>query len=212
MKIFDQYSTQELFVPPSGHISAVFARTERERESWYAPAGLSRGRLLTALDVEESPSRGDRDALYGLNNAVNPIVKFPQDGIVVWGQRTLQRADTALDRINVRMLLIHIRKVLVPLLRQFLFEQNDRYLWEQVKGTVSPVLSDIAGRRGLTGFSVICDETNNTPETIDRNELHVTVLLKPTRVVEFIQLDLAILRTDAIFSSEAVLRAAGVTG
>ena len=212
LKIFDQFSSQELFVPPSGHITAVFARTERERESWFAPAGLNRGRLLTALDVEYSPTRGERDLLYGLNNAVNPITKFPQEGIVVWGQRTLQRADTALDRINVRMLLIHLKKVLIPLLRTFLFEQNDEFLWAQVRGAINPVLGDIAGRRGLTAFRTICDETNNTPATIDRNELHVSVLIKPTRVVEFIQLDLAILRSDNLFSSEAVLRAAGVTG
>lgn len=211
-KIFDQFSAQELYVPPSGHVTQVFARTERERESWYAPAGLNRGRLLTALDVEYVPSRGDRDLLYGYNNAVNPIAKFPQDGIVVWGQRTLQRQDSALDRVNVRMLLIHLKKVLIPLLRQFLFEQNDTTLWNQVVNSVNPTLADIAGRRGLTAYRTICDETNNTPLTIDRNELHVTVLIKPTRVVEFIQLDLAILRSDQLFSSEAVLRAAGVTG
>lgn len=212
VKIFDQVSSQELFVPPSGHVAQVFARTERERESWWAPAGLNRGRLLTALDVEYVPSRGDRDLLYGYNNAVNPIAKFPQDGIVIWGQRTLQRKDSALDRVNVRMLLIHIKKVMIPLLRYFLFEQNDQYLWGAVVNSTEPVLADIAGRRGLTAFKVICDETNNTPATVDRNELHVTILVKPTRVAEFIQLDLAILRSDQLFSSEAVLRAAGVTG
>lgn len=212
LKIFDQFTQQEIYVPPSGHVTAVFARTERERESWFAPAGLNRGRLLTALDVEYSPTKGERDLLYGLNNAVNPITKFPQEGIVIWGQRTLQRADTALDRVNVRMLLIHLKKVLIPLLRNFLFEQNDEFLWAQVRGSINPVLSDIAGRRGLTAFKTICDETNNTPATIDRNELHVTILVKPTKVVEFIQLDLAILRSDQLFSSEAVLRAAGVTG
>ena len=212
VKLFDQVSAQEIFVPPSGHAAQVFARTERERESWYAPAGLNRGRLLTALDVEYVPSRGDRDLLYGYNNAVNPITKFPQDGIVIWGQRTLQRQDTALDRINVRMLLIHVKKVLIPLLRFYLFEQNDKFLWGAVVNAVDPVLADIAGRRGLTAYKVICDESNNTPATIDRNELHVTVMVRPTRVAEFIQLDLAILRSDQLFSSEAVLRAAGVVG
>jgi hypothetical protein len=211
VKIFDQFSAQEVFIPPSGHVTAVFARTEREAESWFAPAGLNRGRLLTALDAEyEGLSRGERDLLYGFNNAINPIAKFPQEGLVVWGQRTLQRKDSALDRVNVRMLLIHIKKVLIPLLRNFLFEQNDEFLWAQVRSAIRPVLSDIAARRGLTGFKVVVDASNNTPARVDRNELHVSVFVKPTKVAEFIQLDLAILRSDQLFSSEAVLAAAGI--
>lgn len=210
LRVFDQFSADELWIPPSGHISAVFSRTAREAEQWFAPAGLRRGRLLTALDVEYSPTQGERDLLYGSGNAVNPIVKFPQDGITVWGQRTLQRTQSALDRVNVRMLLIYIKKNLVRLLRNFIFEPNDRILWRQVKATIDPFLADIQARRGLTAFNVIVDETNNTPERVDRNELWVSVFLKPTRAVEFIVLNLVVLRTGASFSAEEVLAAGGI--
>lgn len=210
VRIYDQFSGQEIWVPPSGHVAAVYSRTARNAEQWFAPAGLRRGRLLTALDVEYSPTQGERDALYGSGNAVNPIVKFPQDGITVWGQRTLQRNASALDRVNVRMLLLYIKKNLVSLLRSYIFEPNDKALWRQVKSAVNPVLADIQARRGLTAFNVVCDETNNTAERIDRNELWVSVFLKPTRTVEFIALNLVVLRTGASFSAEEVLAAGGV--
>lgn len=210
IRVFDQFSAQEIWVPPSGHISAVFSRTARDAEQWFAPAGLKRGRLLTALDVEYSPTQGERDLLYGSGNAVNPIVKFPQDGIVVWGQRTLQRTASALDRVSVRMLMISIKKTLTRTLRDFIFEPNDKILWKQVMATVEPFLADIQARRGLQAFKVICDETNNTPERIDRNELWVSVFLKPTRTVEFVVLNLVVLRTGASFSAEEVLAAGGV--
>lgn len=210
LRVFDQFSADEIWIPPSGHVTAVFSRTAREAEQWFAPAGLRRGRLLTALDVEYSPTQGERDLLYGSGNAVNPIVKFPQDGITIWGQRTLQRTQSALDRVNVRMLLIFIKKNLIQLLRNFIFEPNDRILWRQVSATIEPFLADIQARRGLTAFRVIVDETNNTPERIDRNELWVSVFLKPTRTVEFIVLNLVVLRTGASFSAEEVLAAGGV--
>jgi phage tail sheath protein FI len=212
IKIFNQFDSTELFVPPSGFVASVFSRTARVREQWFAPAGLQRGHLLTALDVEFNATQGERDLMYGLGNAVNPIVNFPQDGITVFGQRTLQRAQTALDRVNVRMLLIFLKKNLVRLLRFFLFEPIDRLLFAEVRASITPFLQDVMARRGLTAFKVICDATNNTPETIDRNELHVSVLLKPTKAAEFIVLNLVILRTDASFSAEEVLQAAGVVG
>lgn len=210
LKVYDQFAATEIYVPPCGHIASVFARTARETETWFAPAGLNRGKLLSALDVEYNPTQGERDLLYGFNNAVNPIANFYQDGITVWGQRTLQRNDTALDRVNVRMLLIAIKKTLTAALRQFVFEPNDRFLWAQVKSVVGSFLGDIASRRGLTAYKVIVDETNNTPERIDRNELWVSVLLKPTRTAEFVQLNLGVLRSDASFSADEVLAAAGV--
>lgn len=210
LRVFDQFSSDEIWIPPSGHAAAVFSRTAREGEQWFAPAGLKRGRLLTALDVEYSPTQGERDLLYGSNNAVNPIVKFPQDGIVIWGQRTLQRTQSATDRINNRMLLIFIKKNLVQLLRNFIFEPNDSILWRQVSATIEPFLADIQARRGLTAYRVVVDETNNTPERIDRNELWVSVFLKPTRTVEFVVLNLVMLRTGGSFSAEEVLAAGGI--
>lgn len=211
-KIFDQFNSQEVWIPPSGPVSAVFSRTSRVAEQWIAPAGLVRGRLLTSLDVEFNPSSGERDLMYGSGNAVNPIVSFPQDGIVVWGQRTLQRAQTALDRVNVRMLLIFLKKNLSRLLRNFLFEPNDDILRSQVTATIEPFMADVQARRGMTGFKVVCDETNNTPERIDRNELWVSVFVKPTRAAEFAVLNLVVLRTGASFSSSEVLAAGGIVG
>lgn len=210
LKIFNQFDGSEIFVPPSGFVAGVFSRTAREREQWFAPAGLNRGHLLTALDVEYSASQGERDLLYGSGNAVNPIVKFPQDGITVWGQRTLQRKQSALDRVNVRMLLIFLKKNLTRLLRFFLFEPIDKLLFAEVRSALVPFLEDVMARRGLQAFKVICDETNNTPERIDRNELHVSVLIKPTKAAEFVVLNLVIMRTDQSFSADEVLSAAGV--
>jgi hypothetical protein len=210
LRIYDQFSRDEIWVPPSGHIAAVFSRTARDAEQWFAPAGLRRGRLLTALDVEYSPSEGERDVLYGSGNAVNPIVKFPQDGITVWGQRTLQRTDSALDRVSVRMMMTYVKKNLVQLLRNFIFEPNDRVLWRQVSATIEPFLADVQTRRGLDAFRVVVDETNNTPERIDRNELWVSVFLKPTKTVEFVVLNMVVLRTGASFAAEEVLAAGGI--
>jgi hypothetical protein len=212
LKVFDQFSSQEIFIPPSGHVLSVFARTERVAESWFAPAGLNRGRLTTVLDVEFNPTQGERDLLYGFNNAVNPIVKFPQDGIAIWGQRTLQRKDSALDRVNVRMLLIHLKKQLIPLLRNFLFEPNDEFLRSSVRSAVNITLGDVAGRRGVTGFKVVCDESNNTPDRVDRNELWVDVYIRPTKAAEFIVLNLVVLRSDQSFRLTETLAAAGLIG
>lgn len=210
VEIFDQYNGGTIFIPPSGHVAAVYARTARVAEPWYAPAGLNRGRLLSVRDLEYSPTQGERDLLYGFNNAVNPLVDFPQDGITVFGQRTLQRRDSALDRVNVRMLLIFLKKGLIPLLRNFLFEPNDKFLWAQVDNVVRSFMQDIKARRGVTAFEVIVDERNNTPIRRDRNELWVSVLIKPTRAVEFVVLNLVVLRTDQSFAAEEVLAAAGI--
>lgn len=212
LEIFDQFSGQNVFVPPSGHVSGVYARTGRVAEIWDAPAGLNRGRILTAVALEYRPTKGERDLLYGLGNAVNPIANLFQEGHVVWGQRTLQRKRSALDRVNVRMLLIHLKKVLPRALRPFLFEPNTPAVWSQVEGLVDAVLTDIAARNGVEAFQVIVNETNNTPQRRDNNELWVSVLIKPVKTIEFIVLNLAVLRSSQSFAAEEVLRAAGVVG
>lgn len=210
IKYYDQFNVNEVWVPPSGHVAAIFSRTARVAEQWFAPAGLTRGRILTALELEYSPTQGEEDLLYGSGNAVNPIVKFPQNGIVVWGNRTLQRVETALSRVNVRMLCNALKKQLTSTLRTFVFEPNDSALWAQVVSTVNPILGDYQARRGVTAYKVVCDSTNNTPERIDRGELWVSVFIKPTRAVEYIVLNLAVLNTGASFSSEQVLAAGGI--
>lgn len=215
LKINDVTNGGQIFVPPSGYMAGVFAKTARDAELWFAPAGLNRGVLTSVLDVEYNPTQGERDLLYGFGNAVNPIVNFPDAGITVWGQRTLLRSggavESALDRVNVRMLLIALKKELIPLYRTFIFEPNDPILWGQVVNATNPVLADIAARRGITAYTVICNASNNTPIRRDRNELWVSILIKPTRAVEFVVLNLVVLRTDASFAADEVLQAAGVT-
>lgn len=210
LKIYDQFSRTEIWVPPSGHVAAVYSRTARNGEQWDAPAGFRRGVILTALDVEFPLSREENALLYGYGNAVNPIIKYPQQGIVVWGQRTLQRSDTALDRVNVRMLNIFMKKALSRSTRFFVFEPNDEILRAQVRASVESFMANIKARRGITAYKVVCDETNNTPDRIDRNELHVAIFYKPTTVAEFIVLNYVMLRTGGSFSAEEVLAAAGI--
>lgn len=210
LKIYDQFSRTEIWVPPSGHIAGIFGRTARDGEQWDAPAGFRRGVISTALDVEYPLSREENALLYGYGNAVNAIVKFPQQGIVVWGQRTLQRTDTALDRVNVRMLNIYMKKALSVSTRPFVFEPNDEILRSQVKASVESFMANIKARRGITAYKVVCDTSNNTPDRIDRNELHVTIFYKPTTVAEFIVQNYVMLRTGGSFSAEEVLAAAGI--
>jgi len=210
VQIFDQFSGDNIWIPPSGYALSVFARTSRVAEQWFAPAGLRRGHLITALDVEYSPTLPERDLLYGSGNAVNPIVNFPQDGIVIWGQRTLQRTASALDRVNVRMLLSFIKKNLTRALRPFVFEQNDPITWDQSKSLTSSFLADIKARRGLEDFNVVCDATNNTPERRDRNEMWISVFIKPTKVIEYIILNIVVMRSTQSFAAEEILSAGGV--
>lgn len=210
LQIYDQFTGENIWVPPSGHVLSVFARTSRVAEQWFAPAGLRRGRLITPIDVEYSPTLPERDLLYGSGNAVNPIVNFPQDGITIWGQRTLQRMASALDRVNVRMLLSYIKKNLTRALRPFVFEQNDEITWEQAKTLTESFLADIKARRGLEEFRVICDETTNTPERRDRNEMWISIFIKPVKVIEFIVLNIVVMRSTQSFAAEEILAAGGV--
>jgi hypothetical protein len=210
LEIYDQFNNQNLWIPPSGHILSVFARTSRVAEQWFAPAGLRRGRLLTPLDVEYNPTLPERDLMYGSGNAVNPIVNFPQDGITVWGQRTLQRTASALDRVNVRMLLSYIKKNLTRGLRPFVFEQNDEVTWTAARTVAQSFLADIKARRGLEDYRVVCDESTNTPERRDRNEMWISIFIKPTKVVEFIVLTIVVMRSTQSFAAEEVLAQGGV--
>jgi len=209
-KIFDQFNDGNIWVPPSGHVASVFAYTATVGEQWFVPAGTNRGQLRTTLELEYNPSQGERDLLYGSGNAVNPLVTFPQEGTVVYGNRTLQRSETALSRVHVRMLMIYLKKNLVRILRNFIFEPNDPITWTQVENIINPFLADVQARRGLDGYRVVVDETNNTPVRRDRNQLWVSVFIKPTRAIEFVVLNLVILQSSASFSAEEVLAAGGI--
>jgi phage tail sheath protein FI len=199
VKVYDAYNGAYVFTPPSGHALAVYAYTDYATESWFAPAGLQRGRVVSGVDVAYGPTPGEMDLLYGDGNAINPIARFPQDGIVVWGQRTLQRAPTALDRVNVRRLMLYLRKVLSTASRYLVFEPNDEKTWRLFGQLVVPYLNDVRQRRGLYDFRVKCDESTNTPEVIDRNQMNAQIFLKPVKAAEFIQIDLVITSTGANF-------------
>ena len=213
VKVFDQFNRIEIWIPPSGPVSSVFARTARTTELWFAPAGLNRGRLLTALDVEFNPTAGERDLMYGNENAVNAIVKFPNIGTVVYGNKTLQRADTLLNRISTRMLVSYLKKNSTQSLRQFLFEPIDEVLFAQVISVLDPLVGNVLAKRGVRGYKIICDNTNNTPDSIAQNILNVAILVAPSSPAEFIAVTVGIVRSDASFSiAEALIAGNFITG
>jgi len=186
VKVFSVFDGKDRFLDPSIFGARQMAFTDAVADSWFAPAGFRRGRLTKPTETEVKLNQGDRDSLYSGGNVVNPIVNFPQQGITIFGQRTTQRTPTALDRINVRRLLIYIRKVILLATQRFVFEPNDEFTWSQIEGVLNPFLDDIRRRRGITEFRVVCDETVNTPIRVDRNELWTKVLIKPTKTAEIL--------------------------
>ena len=200
LKVYDQWRDKEVWVPPEGFVAGVYAYTDQVADPWFAPAGLNRGRLVTPLNVEYNPSHGEMELMYGNQNALNPIVRFKKDGIAIWGQKTLQRKPSALDRVNVRRLLLYIRKVIATSTKYLVFEPNDPFTWRQWKGLVDPFLEDIKRRRGLYAFQTICDETTNTPERIDKYLMYGKALIKPTKAAEIVVSEFGILRTGAEFT------------
>ncbi len=199
IQIYDPYNGVEVWTPPSGHVAAIYAYTDFIAETWFAPAGFNRAHIVAGLKVRHSASHGEREHLYGNQNAVNPIVSFPKDGITVWGQRTLQRAPTALDRVNVRRLLLYMRKVISTAVKYLLFEPNDAATWRQFFRLVNPFCEAIKNRRGLYDFRIVCDESTNTPDLIDNNTMRGVIMLKPTKTAEIIQVDFALAPTGASF-------------
>lgn len=209
-KVNDVFNGGTIWVPPSGNVAAIFARTARVGEMWFAPAGTRRGRLTSVLDVEYNPTRGSQDLLFGGSNAVNPIVKFINQGVTIWGDKTLLRSSSVLDAVGVRMLMTYIKSNVQVTLRDFVFEQNDGITRAQVKAFIEPFLGDIVARRGIESFVVVCDTSNNTPERIARRELWVSVFIKPITSIRYIALNLVLLRSGQNFTAQEVLAAGGV--
>lgn len=198
VQVFDVFSAKDRWYDPAIFAIRQMAFTDSVAETWFAPAGFRRGRLTKPTSVEIGLNQGDRDALYVTN--INPIVNFAPEGITIFGQKTAQRATTSLDRINVRRLMIFLRKVLLQSGRQDLFEPNDAFTWDLIKDKAEALLSDIQARRGITDFRVICDETVNTPVRVDRNELWCKILLKPTKTAEWIIFEVNLTNQSAKFS------------
>ena len=197
VKVLDTSRNKPIFVPPSVIVPAAIAASDRIGAEWFAPAGLNRGVLGTVLEAKNRLTQAERDTLY--EGRVNPIATFPATGVCIWGQKTTQVRPTALDRINVRRLLITLKKFIASSSKYLVFEQNTIQTRNRFLNIVNPYLESVQQRQGLYAFRVVMDETNNTPTEIDRNRLIGAIYLQPTKTAEFIVLDFNVLPTGATF-------------
>ena len=199
----DTIGGQLLWLPPSVAAIGTFSSSQRKTQVWFAPAGFNRGGLtegsagIPVVDVAHQLRRKDRDDLYAAN--INPIAKFPAEGIVIFGQKTLQVTPSALDRINVRRLMIFVKKRISQMASRILFDPNVKTTWARFTSRVDPFLADVKTNFGLTDYKVVLDETTTTPDMVDRNILYAKIFLKPTRAIEYIAIDFNITRTGASF-------------
>ena len=197
VKIEDPAGQGQVWVPPSVVIPGVIAFTDSVAHEWFAPAGLNRGGIDSAVQAYRKLTQGNRDDLYESN--VNPIATFPGQGVTVFGQKTTQKKASALDRVNVRRLLINLKKFVANSSRGLVFEQNTTDLRNQFLNTVQPYMEQVQANQGLNAFRVVMDDSNNTPETIDRNQLVGQIFIQPTKTAEFIVLDFVVQPTGAAF-------------
>lgn len=194
---YDKYHDVYRWVPLNGDIAGLCARTDLERDPWFSPAGTSRGVIKNVIKLAWNPTKANRDSLY--NAGVNPVVTFQGEGTVLFGDKTMLDRPSAFDRINVRRLFITLEKAVSRAARSSLFEFNDQFTRAQFVNLVEPYLRDVQGRRGITDFRVVCDETNNTPQVIDANEFVGDIYIKPARSVNFIQLNFVAVRSGVVF-------------
>ena len=197
VKILDEVKNKPMWVPPSVVLPGVLSFNDSVSHEWFAPAGLNRGGLSSVLEAKTRLTHTERDELY--EGRVNPIASFPGQGVVVFGQKTLQGKPSALDRINVRRLLIRLRKFIASSSRFLVFEQNTAATRNRFLGIVNPFLESVQANSGLSAFKVVMDESNNTPDVVDRNQLVGQIFIQPTRTAEFIVLDFVIQPTGAAF-------------
>jgi phage tail sheath protein FI len=194
---YDKYNDLYRWVPCNGDVAGLCARTDSDRDPWFSPAGFNRGQLRNVIKLAFNPNQTQRDALY--KAGVNPIVSFPGEGTVLFGDKTLLAKPSAFDRINVRRLFIVLEKAIARAARSSLFEFNDEFTRAQFVNLVEPFLRLVQGRRGIYDFRVVCDETNNTPEVIDRNEFVGDIYIKPAKAINYIQLNFVAVRTGVSF-------------
>ena len=197
LQTVDSATGQTVWAPASTYIPAVYAFTDASSDPWFAPAGLIRGALGSVVRAERKLTSGNRDTLYEAN--VNPIATFPGSGVVVFGQKTLQKRASALDRVNVRRLLIALKAYITQVSDNLVFEQNTNATRNNFLANVNPYLESVQQRQGLYAFKVVMDSTNNTPDVIDRNELVGQIYLQPTKTAEYVILDFNVLPTGATF-------------
>ena len=195
---YDKYNDVYRWVPLNADTAGLMVRTDSARDPWFSPAGFNRGNIKNTIKLAWNPDKAARDALY--KNSINPIVTFPGQGTVLYGDKTLVAEPGAFDRINVRRLFIVLEKAISTAANSTLFEFNDDFTRAQFRNLVEPFLRDVKGRRGITGFRVVCDATNNTAGVVDRNEFVGDIYIKPARSINFIQLNFVAVRTGVEFS------------
>ena len=194
---YDKYNDIYRWVPLNGDIAGLCVRTDNVRDPWYSPAGFNRGQIKNIVKLSYNPDKADRDVLY--RSGINPVVNFPGQGTILYGDKTLLARPSAFDRINVRRLFIVLEKSIAIAAQSTLFEFNDDFTRAAFRNLVEPYLRDVQGRRGIYDFRVVCDTTNNTPEVIDRNEFRGDIYIKPARSINFIQLNFVAVRTGIEF-------------
>ena len=195
--MYDKYNDVFRHVPLNGDIAGLMVRTDNQREPWYSPAGFNRGEIKNIVRLAYNPDQADRDVLY--RSDINPVVKFKNQGNILFGDKTLLGKPSAFSRINVRRLFIVLEKAISTAAKFTLFELNDEFTRAQFVSMVEPFLRTVQGRRGITDFRVVCDETNNTPEIIDRNEFVGDIYIKPARSINFIRLNFVAVKTGVAF-------------
>jgi hypothetical protein len=196
---YDRYNDVYRYLPLNGDIAGLTARTEYTNDAWWSPAGFNRGQVKNIVKLRYNPTKADRDVIY--KSSINPVVSFTGQGTILFGDKTATTKPSAFDRLNVRRLFIVLEKSISDAARFSLFEFNDSFTRSQFKNLVTPFLRDVQSRRGITDFLVVCDETNNTPERIDRNEFWGDIYVKPNRSINFIQLNFVAVRSGVEFST-----------
>ena len=201
--IYDRYNDVYRFIPANGHLAGLCANTDDVAEPWFSPAGFNRGGFRSIVKLAFNPTKIQRDELYKVG--INPIASFPGQGTVLFGDKTAQSKPSAFDRINVRRLFIVLEKAIATAAKFQLFELNDEFTRATFRNAVEPFLRDVQGRRGITDFMVVCDDTNNTGEVIDTNRFVADIYIKPARSINFITLNFIATRTGVDFSEVAGL-------
>jgi phage tail sheath protein FI len=194
---YDKYNDVYRWVPLNGDIAGLCARTDADRDPWFSPAGVTRGQIKNVVKFAYVPTKANRDELY--KNDINPVVSFPGEGNMLFGDKTMLGRPSAFDRINVRRLFIVLEKAISKASRSSLFEFNDEFTRAQFVNLVEPFLRTVQGRRGIYDYRVVCDTTNNTPEVIDRNEFVGDIYIKPAKSINYIQLNFVAVRTGVAF-------------
>ena len=194
---FDKYNNLYRYVPLNADVAGLCVYTDTIRDPWWSPAGLNRGQIKNVVKLSWNPTKTDRDVLY--SGGVNPVVAFPGEGVVVFGQKTLQRKSTALDRVNVRRLLISLKGFIGQVANNLVFEQNTNVTRNRFLAQVNPYMESVVQRQGLYTYRVVMDDTNNTADVIDRNQLVGQIYIQPTKTAEFIVLNFNVLPTGATF-------------